>query len=166
MAKNPKAEKPKKGQESVWDYPRPPKLEKVTSLVEVFFAGRRIASSNKALRILETSHPPTIYIPPKDIDQEVLTKSNQTTFCEWKGKGNYYHLELGELKVDNAAWYYQEPKAAYSELKNHIAFYPSKVEACFIDGEKAEAQEGDFYGGWITSKIVGPFKGAANTFGW
>ncbi len=164
--KHPKADKPTKDQESVWDYPRPPIMEKVKSLVEVYFAGRRIASSNNALRMLETSHPPTIYIPLDDIDQEVLMMSNQTTFCEWKGKGKYYHLQSGEWKAENAAWYYPEPKHAYSELKNHIAFYPSKVEACYIDGEKAEPQEGDFYGGWITSKIVGPFKGGPNTFGW
>jgi uncharacterized protein (DUF427 family) len=166
MAKYPKAEKPKKGQESVWDYPRPPKLEKVTSSVEVFFGGRRIASTNKALRILETSHPPTVYIPVQDIESDCLIRSNQTTFCEWKGKGNYYHLQSEELKVENAAWYYPKPKATYAELKNCIAFYPSKVDACFIDGQKVVAQQGDFYGGWITSKIVGPFKGAPNTFGW
>lgn len=164
--KHPKAIKPKGDEESVWDYPRPPKLEKVNSTVEVFFAGRRIASSNNALRILETSHPPTIYIPPEDIEKDVLIKSDQTTFCEWKGKGNYYHLESGSQRVENAAWYYPEPKKSYRELKDHLSFYPSKVEACFINGEKVEAQAGDFYGGWITSKIVGPFKGAPNTFGW
>jgi uncharacterized protein (DUF427 family) len=166
IMKHPKAEKPKKDQESVWDYPRPPKLEKVNSTVEVFFARRRIASSNKAWRILETSHPPTVYIPLQDIDQNVLIKSNQATFCEWKGKGGYYHLQSEEIRVENAAWYYPDPKKAYQGLKDHLAFYPSKVEACFIDGEKVEAQEGDFYGGWITSKIVGPFKGAPSTFGW
>jgi len=164
--KHPKAIKPKGDEESVWDYPRPPKLEKMEGTVEVFFAGRRIASSGNALRILETSHPPTVYIPIADIEEDVLIKSEQTTFCEWKGKGNYYHLESGSQRVENAAWYYPDPKKAYHALKDHLSFYPSKVEACFINGEKAEAQEGDFYGGWITSKIVGPFKGAPNTFGW
>lgn len=166
MTKHPKAEKPKKGQESVWDYPRPPKLEKVTSSVEVFFAGRRIASSNNALRILETSHPPTIYIPPSDIDLNILVKSNRSTFCEWKGIGGYYHLHSLKEKMLDAAWYYPDPKPNFIALKDHIAFYPSKVEACFINGERVHSQEGDFYGGWITSNIVGPFKGAPNTYGW
>jgi len=164
--KHPKAIKPKQGEESVWDYPRPPKLEKVNGSVEVHFDGRRIASSNNALRILETSHPPTIYIPPSDIDQDVLIKSERSTFCEWKGKGYYYHLRSEETRIQNAAWYYPNPKPTYSALKNHLSFYPSKVESCYINGEKVEAQEGDFYGGWITSKIVGPFKGPPNTFGW
>lgn len=164
--KHPKATPPKPGEESVWDYPRPPKLESVNGTVEVFFAARRIASSSNALRILETSHPPTIYIPPKDIVQDVLIKSDRSTFCEWKGKGYYYHLMSEDTRVENAAWYYPDPKPTYSKLKNYLAFYPSKVESCYIDCEKVEAQEGDFYGGWITSKIVGPFKGAPNTFGW
>lgn len=164
--KHPKAIKPHGDQESVWDYPRPPKLEKVNSSVEVFFAGKRIASSNHSLRILETSHPPTIYIPFEDIDQGFLIKSSRSTFCEWKGKGGYYHLISGEEKILDAAWYYPDPKPSYKELKNHLAFYPSKVESCFINGEKVKAQEGDFYGGWITEKIIGPFKGAPNTHGW
>ncbi|MCH2216086.1 MAG: DUF427 domain-containing protein, partial [Flavobacteriales bacterium] len=107
-----------------------------------------------------------IYIPKGDIDMSMLTESSRTTFCEWKGMGSYYHLADGKKRVENAAWFYLNPKNAYSPLKDHIAFYPSKVDECYIGDERVQAQEGDFYGGWITSKIVGPFKGGTGTFGW
>ena len=164
--KHPKAIKPKGDQESVWDYPRPPVLDKISSHVEVVFAGSKIASSNSAIRYLETSHPPTIYIPPQDVDMTFLKESSHSSYCEWKGRAKYYDLIAEGKIVKNAAWFYPDPKVAFKELKDHIAFYPSKMEACFMDGEKVLAQEGDFYGGWITSKIVGPFKGGVGTFGW
>jgi len=164
--KHPKAIKPKQGQESVWDYPRPPKLERIGESVRVIFNGKVLAETNDALRILETSHPPTVYIPKKDIDLSMLEEASRNTYCEWKGKGSYYHLIDGDRVVENAAWYYHNPRNAYADLKDHIAFYPSKVDQCFIGDEEVEAQAGDFYGGWITSKIVGPFKGGEGTFGW
>jgi uncharacterized protein (DUF427 family) len=164
--RHPKAIKPKQGQESVWDYPRPPKLEPVGETVRVIFNEKVLAQSTEALRILETSHPPTIYIPKKDIDLSMLEEASRNTYCEWKGRGSYYHLLNGDRVVQNAAWYYHNPRNAYKDLKNHIAFYPSKVDQCFIGDEEVEAQAGDFYGGWITSKIVGPYKGGDGTFGW
>ncbi len=164
--KHPKPIKPKQGQESVWAYPRPPKLERVSELVEVIFNDRKIASTTKAWRVLETSHPPTIYIPREDVDLNVLVLSTRQTYCEWKGTGRYYHLQDDGLEVMNAAWFYDNPKAAFLSIKNHLSFYPSKVNSCYIGGEQVKAQEGDFYGGWITSKIVGPFKGGPKTFGW
>ena len=163
---HPNAIKPKKDQESVWDYPRPPKLEPVGDHVRVIFNGKVLADSSKALRILETSHPPTIYIPKGDIDMTMLEESSRTTFCEWKGMGSYYHIVVSDKRVENAAWFYLNPQKAYADLKDHIAFYPSKVDECYIGDELVQAQEGDFYGGWITSKIVGPFKGGTGTFGW
>ena len=161
-----KAIKPKKGQESVWDYPRPPKLEPVGESVQVIFNDKVLAQSVNALRILETSHPPTVYIPKKDIDLSLLATSTRNTYCEWKGRGSYYHLVDDGRTVHDAAWYYHAPRNNYVALKDHISFYPSKVEKCFIGDEQVEAQAGDFYGGWITSRIVGPFKGGEGTFGW
>jgi uncharacterized protein (DUF427 family) len=163
---HPKPIRPRKGQESVWDYPRPPKLEAVGELVKVIFNGKVLANSVNALRILETSHPPTIYIPNRDIDLSLLRESSRNTYCEWKGKGSYYHLVDDDKKVTNGAWIYHNPRNSYKALKDHISFYPSKVDECFIGDERVQAQEGDFYGGWITSKIVGPFKGGDGTFGW
>ncbi len=154
------------GQESVWDYPRPPRLEDCAASVRVDFGGVTIARSNRTKRVLETSHPPVFYIPPEDIVTDYLLESHHQTFCEWKGVAKYYSLAAGGKTVENAGWYYPEPSSSFDGLKNYVAFYPSRVDACYFDDEKVESQEGDFYGGWITSNIVGPFKGAPGSFGW
>lgn len=152
--------------ESVWDYPRPPRLEPTSRRVRVVWAGRTVAETRNALRLLETSHPPTYYLPPEDVDQDLLVPSHRSTFCEFKGTARYVDLRAGDRRVQNAGWFYPDPVAAYAALRDHLAFYPSKVDACFVDDHRVEAQAGDFYGGWITPEIVGPFKGGPGTWGW
>lgn len=157
---------PGPGQESVWDYPRPPRIEASDKLVEIFFNGHRIAASRNTKRVLETSHPPTFYIPPRDVNLEFLIGSDRRTVCEFKGVARYHTLVDGDRDSPDAAWSYSDPVPAFESIRDHLAFYPSRVEACFVDGERVAAQEGDFYGGWITEEIVGPFKGGSGTWGW
>ncbi len=157
---------PKEGQESVWDYPRPPKLELTNKHLKIVFSGEIIAETTRGFRVLETSHPPVFYFPPSDVRTEFLTVADGSSFCEWKGRAGYYDLRIGEKQVKNTAWFYPNPTGNFAEIKDYIAFYPSKMDACFVNDELVRSQEGDFYGGWITSEIVGPFKGGAGTFGW
>lgn len=157
---------PKAGQESVWDYPRPPQLERANKHLKIIFNGEIIAETNRAFRVLETSHPPVYYFPPEDVKMEFLTEAAGTSFCEWKGLAGYYSIKHGGKVAENAAWFYPNPTERFAEIKNYIAFYPSKMDACFVGDERAQVQEGDFYGGWITSDIVGPFKGGAGSWGW
>ena len=159
-------ETPGPGQESVWDYPRPPRLEETDERVRVVFSGVTLAYIARAKRVLETSHPPVYYIPPEDIRTEYLTLARGTSFCEWKGAARYYDVSTEERMERRAAWFYPDPVPAYRDLKNYVAFYPSLMDACWVGGEKVRAQEGDFYGGWITSDIVGPFKGGPGTWSW
>jgi uncharacterized protein (DUF427 family) len=154
------------GQESVWDYPRPPRLENVDRRIKVVFGGATIAYTTRAKRVLETSHPPVYYVPPEDIRMEQLQPSDGASFCEWKGRARYFDIVTDERSETRAAWYYPDPVPAYRDLKDYVAFYPSKMDACWVDGEKVEAQEGDFYGGWITAGIIGHFKGGPGTRGW
>ena len=154
------------GQESVWDYPRPPRLERTAKHVEVFAAGRRIASSTAAFRVLETSHPPVYYIPATDIAEGVLRPAARQTFCEFKGTASYYDLEVGGTTIPNAGWYYPAPSPGFAQIAGHVAFYPSRVERCVVEGENVRPQPGNFYGGWITDDIAGPFKGEPGTAGW
>ena len=125
-----------------------------------------IADTDRAKRVLETSHPPVFYIPPRDIQMQYLMKSPRTSWCEFKGQAHYYTIVVDEKEAENAAWYYPNPTPAFSGLKDHVAFYPGLMDSCSVNGEKVQAQEGDFYGGWITKNIGGPFKGAAGTRGW
>jgi uncharacterized protein (DUF427 family) len=157
---------PDPGQESVWDYPRPPRMEDVGEKVKVVFGGVTIAYTTRAKRVLETSHPPVYYIPPGDIRMEHLRPSSGTSYCEWKGRAGYYDVETDEKSEERAAWFYSSPTLSFRDLKDYVAFYPSKMDACWVAGEKIGAQEGDFYGGWVTPNIVGPFKGAPGTWGW
>ncbi len=157
--------KPGPGQESVWDYPRPPKIELWKMPIRVVLNGLIVASTDSTLRVTETSHPPVYYIHPDNINMEYLHKTTKTTFCEYKGLCSHYTVEVGDLKVVNGAWFYASPTAPYVDLKHCVAFYPSKFE-CFVGGERAQAQHGDFYGGWITSNVVGPFKGEPGTLNW
>ena len=161
-----KRTKPKAGQESVWDYPRPPRLEAVPQHVRVVFNDVVMADTNQALRILETSHPPVYYLPPEDVRMEYLKQNRHQSFCEFKGMAGYYDLEIEGQRVANAAWFYPNPVPQYAALRDYLAFYPSKMDACYVGNALVRAQEGDFYGGWITDKIVGPFKGGAGTWGW
>ncbi len=158
---------PGPGQESVLDYPRPPLLEDSDKHIRVVLGGVVVAETRRAKRVLETSHPPVYYIPPEDVRlANFFTPRAGTTFCEWKGAASYYDITAGGRTAPGAAWTYRRPAPAYGALKDYVAFYPGKMDACFVDGERAQAQPGDFYGGWITSAIVGPFKGAAGTREW
>jgi uncharacterized protein (DUF427 family) len=150
--------------ESVWDYPRPPRLEPTERRIRVIHAGETIADTTAALRILETSHPPVYYIPPADIALEKLRRSaTRGSFCEFKGVASYWQLQGGETDV---AWSYDRPSAPYRALAGYLAFYASRVDECWVDDERVVPQEGDFYGGWITRNLDGPFKGGAGTRGW
>lgn len=152
--------------ESVWDYPRPPRVEPSTQLIRVVFNGTTIAETNRALRVLETSHPPVYYIPPGDVQQQLLSPTAHHSYCEYKGQASYYSVKVGNKVSENAAWSYHQPSTGYESLKDHLAFYPGRVDACYVDDERVQAQEGDFYGGWITSNIEGPFKGGPGTAAW
>lgn len=154
------------GQESVWDYPRPPRLEPVTALIEIIFAGEKICSTRGAYRVLETSHPPTYYLPPSDIFDEVLQAPASSSTCEWKGRATALDVVAGGRRAARAAWRYDNPTPAFRAITGHVAFYASSMDACFVDGEQVTPQPGGFYGGWITSAIVGPFKGGPGTMGW
>ena len=157
---------PGPGQESVWDYPRPPRLEPTDRHIQVVFKDVTIANTRRALRLLETSHPPVYYIPPEDIRMEYLSPSRRTSLCEWKGRAAYYSLSVGERIETDAAWYYPNPTPPFAALKGYVAFYPQKMDACLVDGERVRPQPGTFYGGWITQDIVGPFKGEPGTERW
>ncbi|MBW4523025.1 MAG: DUF427 domain-containing protein [Scytolyngbya sp. HA4215-MV1] len=157
---------PQTGQESVWNYPRPPRLEDSTKHIQIIFNGETIADTRRAKRVLETSHPPVYYIPPEDIQQQYLIPSPETTYCEWKGQGAYYSLKVGNQQAEEVAWYYPEPTPAFAAIKNYVAFYPRPMDVCYVDGEKVQPQPGNFYGGWITRDIVGPFKGEPGSWGW
>ena len=149
--------------ENVWDYPRPPALEPCRRRVRVEVGGVVVADSVRALRVLETSHPPTLYVPRADVRDDLLRASAQrSTVCEWKGQATY--LDVAGRPA--AAWTYPHPRPPYDALAGHVAFYPGRVDACFLDAERVRAQEGDFYGGWVTTDLVGPFKGAPGTGGW
>ncbi len=163
---NPQRIQPGPDQESVWDYPRPPRLEPTHQHIQVIFNGVTIADTTHAQRVLETSHPPVYYIPLDDILREHLAKTTRVSYCEWKGEASYYTIIVGNKQAENAAWFYPNPTPAFAAIQDYVAFYPSLMDACYVDGELVQAQPGDFYGGWITSKIVGPFKGAAGTWGW
>jgi uncharacterized protein (DUF427 family) len=156
--------------ESVWDYPRPPHLEPTPSHIRIVHRGIVLADTTNALRILETSHPPVYYIPPADIAMHHLERSpTRSSFCEFKGHATYWAIRSitpASHDVPDAAWSYPHPTPSYAALRDHLAFYASRVDECTVDGELVQPQPGDFYGGWITSRIRGPFKGPPGTRGW
>ena len=153
--------------ESVWDFPRPPAVVPCEGVVRVELAGAVLAESDAALRVLETSHPPTIYLPPGSVRADLLTPSAvRGTICEFKGLAHYLDAVVGDRRVEAVAWAYADPVARYAALRDHVAFYPGRVDGAWIGDERVRAQPGDFYGGWITSDLVGPFKGAPGTRGW
>jgi uncharacterized protein (DUF427 family) len=153
---------PGPGQESVWDYPRPPRVERMNQRVTVDVDGQCVVDTRDVVRVLETSHPPVYYLPVSAFAPGVLQPAPGQTSCEFKGNARY--LSVGSAV--GAAWFYPTPTRGYEELADRVAVYPGAVERCTVDGELVVAQEGDFYGGWITSRVVGPFKGAPGTWGW
>ena len=152
--------------ESVWDYPRPPRLEHSQENVVVMHRGRTLVNTSAAIRILETSHPPSYYFPLADVDQSLLDSVSGTTFCEFKGVASYADIVIDGERIPRAVWWYEDPSPQYRELAGYISLYPGRVERCTIDDEVVVSQEGDFYGGFITSRITGPFKGGPGTWGW
>ena len=157
---------PAPGQESVWDYPRPPRLEPAAHHLVVVLGGETIAETKRGFRVLETSHPPNYYFPPDDIAPGALTRSDGRSFCEFKGRAHYFTVRGGDRVEVDAAWGYDHPSPAFEPLTGYVALYPARMDACFVDGERVTPQDGGFYGGWITSKVAGPFKGAPGSRGW
>jgi uncharacterized protein (DUF427 family) len=154
------------GQESAWDYPRPPRLEPTSAHLVVVLGGVTIAETTRGYRVLETSHPPNYYFPPDDIAAGALTGAEGASFCEWKGRAHYLSVRGGDRVEDAAAWSYASPSPAFAAIRDHVAFYAGRMDACFVDGEVAAPQPGGFYGGWITSTVAGPFKGGPGSRGW
>lgn len=162
---------PRPGQESVWDYPRPPRVEAVALPLRVVVDGRVVAATSRGLRVLETSHPPNYYFPPADVDRSLLRAAAARTTCEWKGQARYYDVVVpvpgAPADVRRlAAWSYPDPPEAFAALRDYVAFYAGRVDEAWVGKERATPQPGGFYGGWITSRIVGPYKGAEGTMGW
>lgn len=154
------------GQESVWDYPRPPRLEPTARRVRIVHAGRTLADSTRALRLLETSHPPSYYIPPDDIDMTLLRPGRGGSFCEWKGHAVYWDVVVSGMALPAVGWSYPQPVPAYAALRDHVAFYAAPFDACYVDDEQVRPQPGGFYGGWITADLAGPFKGVDGSRFW
>ena len=150
----------------MWSYPRPPRVEPSGRRVEITLGGTIVAATTAALRVLETSHPPVWYLPVEAFGPGVLVPVEGASYCEYKGMASYFDLVAGEVRAPRAAWTYPLPTRGYEALTGHVAVYPGRVDRCTVDGEVVRAQEGDFYGGWITDEIVGPFKGAPGTRGW
>lgn len=153
-------------QESVWDYPRPPRMEDFAGRIRIVFNGKTIVDTTRAKRVLETSHPPVYYIPPDDIDPSCLKPSAGESWCEWKGVARYFDVEVESARAPKAAWYYPDPTPTFASLAGHVAFYAAPMDACYVNDEQVRPQPGGFYGGWITDDIVGPFKGGPGTSGW
>lgn len=150
----------------MWDYPRPPRLEPSSRLVTVEFAGTVLARTRRAVRVLETSHPPTFYLPPDDVSLDHLHLSGGAgSVCEWKGAATYYDVSAGGRIAERSAWTYLHPTPAFEAIAGYVSFYPSAFE-CSVGGEVVQAQPGGFYGGWVTSDVVGPFKGGPGSWNW
>ena len=154
-------------QESVWDYPRPPALRESDKHVRVIFDGQELAASSAAICILETSHPPSYYLPPADVDQTLLLASQRSdSFCEWKGLASYFDVvSTGESAVA-AVWSYASPGETYAAIGGYYCFYAQSMDACYVGEDKVTPQPGGFYGGWVTPDIVGPFKGIPGSNDW
>ncbi len=154
------------GQESVWDYPRPPRLEPASRRIRVELAGTLIADSERAMRVLETSHPPTYYVHPDDVVWEMVEPATtRGTWCEWKGQATYWTVTVGAVRVEGRAWSYPQPSPGFADIVDHVAFYPADFD-CFVDDEPVTPQPGGFYGGWVTKELAGPFKGERGTMVW
>ncbi len=166
LRKRPIPIKPQAGQESVWDYPRPPRLEKTNKSIQVYFNGVCIIDTQGAYRVLETSHPPSYYLPPADIQMQYFKPAVGKSICEWKGQANYYSIVIGDKTAERVAWAYPRPTSEFAVIKDYIALYPALMDKCVVNGEIVQPQPGEFYGGWVTSDVVGPFKGIPGSWGW
>jgi uncharacterized protein (DUF427 family) len=142
-------------QESIWDYPRPPRAEDCFRHVQVILNGVVIADSRQSVRVLETGHPPVYYLPPEDVMMNSLERTEHRTTCEFKGEAQYFRIKIGERSVENGVWSYPAPEPPYARIKGYLAFYAGRVDACLVEGETVTPEAGDFYGGWITHEIAG-----------
>lgn len=154
------------GQESVWDFPRPAVAQATDARIQIEHHGRILADTRSAIRTIETSHPPSYYIPRADIAADVLRRAAGSSFCEWKGMASYWDVIVGHVVLSGVGWSYANPTPAFAALRDHVAFYAAPFDCCRVDGEVVIPQPGDFYGGWITSRVAGPFKGIAGSRGW
>ena len=154
------------GQESVWNFPRPAICEHTNAHVVIEHAGMVIADSRRTVRTLETSHPPSYYIPPEDIAPDILRRAAGSSFCEWKGAAAYWDVVIGDSVLPRVGWSYPTPSPTFAMLRDHVAFYAAPFDRCSVDGETVTPQPGEFYGGWITSRFAGPFKGVPGSRGW
>ncbi len=150
----------------MWAYPRPPRLEPTGRHLRVALGGVVVADTTRALRVLETSHPPNYYFPPGDVTPAALERDDRTSFCEFKGLAHYFTVRGGDRVEAAAAWGYDRPSRGYEALAGYVAFYPGRMDTCFVDDETVRAQPGGFYGGWVTSETVGPIKGGPGTHSW
>lgn len=164
--RRPQPIQPQAGQESVWDYPRPPRAEPRPERVVVGLGGAKIVDTTDSVRVLETSHPPVYYVPLDSFPAGVLVPVQGTSFCEFKGEAHYFDVVAGGVHVARAAWTYPKPTRGFEALSSRVALYPGCMDSCEVNDEQVTFQEGDFYGGWITQQIVGPFKGGPGTAGW
>lgn len=153
------------GQESVWDYPRPPRVEAVPERLRVVVDGEVLAETSRGLRVLETAGAPVYYFPPDDVRIDRLASSGRSTVCEWKGVATY-RTYVGDRRIDDVAWSYERPQPGFEAILGYVAFYAGKVDEAWVGEERATPQPGGFYGGWVTSRIVGPIKGEPGSFGW
>lgn len=163
---HPRPERPRAGQESVWDYPRPPRLEPTPHRIRAVLGGATLADSTRALRVLETSHPPTYYLPRADVRMDLLMSARGSSFCEWKGSAVYFDALVDGARVERVAWSYPDPTPRFAALRDRLAFYLPLLDGGWVDDERARPQPGGFYGGWITSDLAGPFKGGPGSQGW
>lgn len=159
-------DKPRPGQESVWDYPRPPRLEEFKGSITIELGGVTIASTTAAWRVLETSHPPTYYLPASSFIEGSLRTADGSSWCEWKGQASYFDLVSPQRVASRAAWTYVSPTRGFTAIAGALAVMPALVNRCTVDGEEVVPQPGGFYGGWITSLVAGPFKGVPGSMGW
>ena len=154
------------GQESVWSFPRPAIAEPTTAHILITHGGMIVADTRAAVRTLETSHPPSYYIPPADIAPGRLRRASGSSFCKWKGEAIYWDVMVGDLVLPRVGWSYPNPTPTFAALRDHVAFYAGPFDRCSVNGETVVPQAGPFYGGWITSRLAGPFKGGPGTLGW
>jgi uncharacterized protein (DUF427 family) len=166
VAGRPAPQRPGPGQESVWDYPRPPRLEEFRGSITVEFGGRTVASTDRGWRVLETSHPPTYYLPAESFATGALRPTAGGSWCEWKGQAAYFDVVAGDRMAARAAWTYPKPHPGFEPIAGALAVMAAQMDRCTVNGEPVSPQPGGFYGGWVTSWVVGPFKGIAGSMGW
>ena len=166
MNRWPEPAKPGPGQESVWDYPRPPRLEQFAGVITVELGGETIASTTRGWRVLETSHPPTYYLPQECFTAGALRRASGSSWCEWKGQASYFDLVTNTKRAQKAAWTYPHPTAGFEPIAGAVAVMAAAVDRCTVNGEVVVPQPGGFYGGWVTSWVTGPFKGIPGSMGW